>query len=124
MSLLIKGMEMPHSCLDCKFHSCGSINEWEVVCDITGYRVGFWNDKKWDNGWRSSRCPLVEVPTPHGRLIDADNLVSVIDDEFTEQTRTLSNPIKVLNKALLCGFAKDVITTAPTIIEAEEGAGR
>ena len=64
MSVLIKGMEMPKHCRSCKFSyfthdfsmKCLFISE---KCKIKG---------------RLSDCPLVEVPTPHGRLIDADNL--------------------------------------------------
>lgn len=108
MSILIKGMNMPAK------------GEYELLLfcfsDDTASVTGATTFIK------GEPFEVIEVPTPHGILVDADNLVSVIDDEFTEQTRTLSNPIKVLNKAVLCGFAKDVITAAPTIIEAEEGA--
>ena len=53
MSVLIKGMEMPENCKDCRFHGRG-------FCFLADLK---------DNG----NCPLVEVP-PHGRLIDADKL--------------------------------------------------
>lgn len=115
MSVLIKGIKMPKCCADCPcfydFISCQVLFEGTDDFSMSGF-------DEWK--MRLPNCPLVEIP-PHGRLIDADNLVSVIDDEFTEQTRTLSNPIEVLKKAVLCGFAKDVITAAPTIIEVEEG---
>lgn len=97
---MIKGMEMPRNGL----------------YQIQDGRIHAYRGK----GGKTEGYDLIEVPAPHGRLIDADNLVSVIDDEFIDQTRTLSNPIEVLKKAVLCGFAKDVITAAPTIIEAEE----
>ena len=62
MSVIIKGMEMPKHCRNCKFSyfthgismKCLFISE---ACKIKG---------------RLSNCPLVAVPTPHGRLIDAD----------------------------------------------------
>lgn len=53
MSVLIKGAKMPPTCRDCF-----------VMCD--NY------DKK---TWRYERhkdCPLVSVPTLHGRLVDID----------------------------------------------------
>ena len=53
MSVLIKGMEMPTNCHECPLLFVTSI------CD------------------GSKDCPLVHVP-PHGRLIDADALISVL----------------------------------------------
>ena len=74
MSVLIKGMEMAHSCVGCRFCEHGSINEWDLYCGINNKHIGNWDDKHINNGWRHPDCPLVEVPTPHGRLIDADEL--------------------------------------------------
>ena len=45
-------------------------------------------------------CPLIEVPTPHGRLIDADAIQDYNVETFGQR--------------LL------IIDTAPTVIEAEE----
>ena len=56
MSVLIKDMEMPSNCNDCDIDFC--IFKYEARDDISETR--------------SDHCPLVEVPTPHGRLIDAD----------------------------------------------------
>ena len=62
MGVYVKGMEMPESCRECPF------TYWDGV---TGER---WCDRiiapcnKVD-------CPLVEVPTPHGHLIDGAELV-------------------------------------------------
>jgi len=58
MSVLIKDMEMPSNCNDCDIDFC--IFKYEARDDISETR--------------SDHCPLVEVPTPHGRLIDADVL--------------------------------------------------
>ena len=77
MSVLIKGMKMPKNCEDCRFEDFGGCM----------FRV------------KRSDCPLVEVPTPHGRLIDADELL----------LRSVS------------GTEIYHISAAPTIIEAEEG---
>ena len=94
MSVLIKGLDMPKSCNDCLFTQ-------NSICQLVGRS---WN---WGMMERRSDCPLVEVPTPHGRLIDEDcfnlNKIYCIGDEeeaFTD-----------LQKA---------ITDAPTVIEAEE----
>jgi len=58
MSVLVKGMEMPIACSQCglTYSACQMGMEVESVFD------------------KHPNCPLVEVPTPHGRLIDADKL--------------------------------------------------
>lgn len=69
MSVLIKGMKMPESCLACPMREQGTIHEWELYCGLTGDYIGHWDDKSLNNGHRPDVCPLVEVPFPHGRLI-------------------------------------------------------
>ena len=54
MGVYIKGMEMPKCCNNCDFN---------VICN---YANG--------GAHRPKGCPLVEVKTPHGRLVDADAL--------------------------------------------------
>ena len=82
MSILIKGMNMPKNCDECRFDAGGyclakSLNflDW---CEV--------NDRP-----RPSWCPLVEIP-PHGRLIDADALNALIDSgddiDFSEVPET------------------------------------
>lgn len=51
MSVLIKGMKKPKSCDECP------LADSYMACDA-----------------QSINCPIIEVPTPHGRLIDADAL--------------------------------------------------
>lgn len=68
MSVLIKGMEMPKSCFNCKMMVAKAVNEIEIMkycCFLRKTALGV-NRRK--------DCPLIEVPTPHGRLIDADAL--------------------------------------------------
>ena len=75
MSLIIKGMSLPkhadvsgekdtaYKCLILA-HSDNSV---ELVID-TAFASPY------DNGHNIQRYPLTEIPTPHGRLIDADEL--------------------------------------------------
>ena len=56
MGVYIKGMEMPKDCVSCRWHA-----RWG--CEITGIVTN-----------TAQGCPLIEVPTPHGPLIDADVL--------------------------------------------------
>lgn len=57
MSVLIKGMEMPKSCVSCRWYKrLGCELEDLVTNTVQG-------------------CPLTEVPTPHGDLIDKTELL-------------------------------------------------
>ena len=60
-------MEMPRTCYDCKLRRRNGL---ELICPVLGrsYKIAdtqvlFVREKD---------CPLIEVPEPHGRLIDAD----------------------------------------------------
>ena len=55
MSVIVKGMEMPERCGQCFL------------------RVGNCKQRIYMEQ-RPKGCPLVEIPTPHGRQIDADEL--------------------------------------------------
>ena len=72
MSVLIKGMEMPKSCEECKFHCYHSNGEYVCVATPLLYPFNLANSK----GIRKNWCPLVEVP-PHGDLIDIDSKITI-----------------------------------------------
>ena len=67
MSVLIKGMEMPEFC-----EVCPCYNWVEDICRITDSPNDFTDT-------RVSDCPLVEVPTPHGDLIDSADIIDEIN---------------------------------------------
>lgn len=89
MSILIRGMEMPQNCTEC-----------HAMCRH------HLNGRK----FRHPNCPLIEVPTPHGRLIDADKLLEKAYWDYNEATHDYNN-IKVVSEYN--------IADAPTVIEAE-----
>ena len=95
MSILIKGMEMPENCNKCRFQSA-----LRLYCDAMPYNFcGNTDDIE-----RPDFCPLIEIPTPHGRLIDADKLAN---ETFYGAT---SAPYITYRK----------FVNAPTVIEAED----
>ena len=111
MSLIIKGMRLPkhadvngekdtaYKCLILA-HSDNSV---ELVID-TAFASPY------DNGHNIQRYPLSEIPTPHGRLIDADKL-----------TKNMRNYYPSIDH-LCCSqhvVTKRDIDNAPTVIEAE-----
>ena len=89
MSILIKGMEMPKNCTEC-----------HARCRL------YLNGRK----FRHPNCPLIEVPIPHGLLIDADKLLEKAYWDYNEATHDYNN-IKVVSEY--------GIADAPTVIEAE-----
>lgn len=76
MGVYVKGLEMPKVCAECPFRevrydpgyynyehcrALGKIfNEHSLEIDVF--------EEKFND------CPLIEIPTPHGRMIDADAL--------------------------------------------------
>ena len=70
MSVLIKGMEMPKNCdsCPCYYETEGA---WRDECQVLRKECAISEE-------RPSWCPLVEIP-PHGRLIDADAPIPLVD---------------------------------------------
>lgn len=95
MGIYIRGLEMPKSCAGCCFTNC--------IIKIKQYNWSF---------DRPNNCPLVEVPTPHGRLGDLDALLENmkrVHDKWKMEghyTPTTDDEIMTMNM--------------PIIIEAEE----
>lgn len=91
MSVLIKGMEMPKDCVACRWHT-----RWG--CEIAGIVTN-----------TAQGCPLVEVPTPHGRLVDIDEVYRVLSKQYHHTT-------DLQHTALREALAKGL-----TVLEAEGG---
>ena len=68
MSVLIKGMEMPTTCCNCKFREPFMVFAY---CHLAEMDMEY---EESDN-CRHPKCPLIEIPTPHGRLVDLDKMV-------------------------------------------------
>jgi hypothetical protein len=78
MSILIKGIEMPKSCIDCP---C-SLNPFFCKARECRPITGGNGIEPTDDAIQVSRpdwCPLVEVPGKHGRTIDADELERLLE---------------------------------------------
>lgn len=93
MSVIIRGMEMPQSCRCCPM--C-SVAEW--WCDATNKNLVHAISEETS---KAEWCPLVEVPTPHGKLADIDRLQTVF-----ERNTGYDYP--------------DIFDNAPIVIEAED----
>ena len=117
MSVLIKGMEMPKDCRDCPmemFYSCG-----DTRCRVTNKLLA-WDYEAIPFIGRPDWCPIVEVPAPHGRLIDADALKNYIENDGHTEAFAMAH-IGREGKFFLMGNIIADIDGQPTVIEAEEG---
>ncbi len=92
MSILIQGMDMPKNCKECQLLAWGG----GYVCMASRTSMEALMIKA-----RRKDCPLIEIPTPHGRLIDADELV------------------RIWTGAKFYGSIKPIVDARPTVIEAE-----
>lgn len=75
MSVLVRGLQIPEDCFLCP---CIEYYHPGYVCWITGYQA--------HHNERPIGCPLVEVPTPHGRLLDADDVFHVLTSYYHHST--------------------------------------
>lgn len=99
MSIIIKGMDMPIECGNCDFFR----EDYGVpYCFITEKHIYF-------IGEIADFCPLIEIPTPHGRLIDEDSVLDQVENAYQ---------IYKFNSAYYHQI-KDYLVNAPTILEAE-----
>ena len=131
MSVLIKGMEMPQACF------WRDKNDSLIICplyDADGYCGADGKQRCLvpENEMQND-CPLIELP-PHGRLIDADEMVASVKRQ-TEIMREIAKEVdklkpiansKELDDVDIVAIAETVekgvlqeIANAPTILEAE-----
>ena len=71
MSVLIKGMEMPKSCLYCPM-----LNGSDECCLLSDEQNYAYDDI---DSVKDKYCPLVEIAKKHGRLIAAERLKENIE---------------------------------------------
>ena len=107
MSVLIRGMKMPKNRYDCPFIRASYAGDY--YCAMGNSTE---DDLKKICGQKMADCPLVEIPTPHGRLIDADAVNKAMD----ERIEKLKDD-KSIYEASCVSTALDMF--APTVIEAE-----
>ena len=86
MSVLVKGIKKPKDCDSCGFDDVVNCHLWKIM----------------DSGEIHPECPIVEVKTPHGDLIDKDNICFSMTNG-TDQD-----------------IAEEALKEVPTVIEAED----
>ncbi len=110
MSVLVKDMRFPNYCSDCEFSKPWGNSG--TYCSRYPWKddVKYWKSKP---DW----CPLVEIPTPNGRLIDEEAVV----DHFVNLSNNEWNQNVCTSWANAFAEAASDICDIPTIIQAEEG---
>ena len=122
MSVLIKDMEMPKGCYDCMLCRLHPIQrELRFCCEVINRAFEASEESEMEKK-RLFDCPLVEVPAPHGRLIDEDNVIDAIHERL-QTLRTHKEFIKKHGDIDLLGVMP-YIAKIPTVIEAEEGENK
>lgn len=111
MSFIVQGMKMPqhnamHGEKDTIYRAAVRVRADGTADLIVNYQGGF----TFEEG-DLQRAPIVEIPTPHGRLVDADSLIRIYEPltAFPEEERILS----------VDSVIRD-LKTAPAVIKPEE----
>ena len=112
MGVYIEGMEMPKSCHKCfiKQGSCPAIRKRIQALPKNNHIYAPYN-------YRHDDCPLRNVPTPNGRLIDADLLGKILKERAEDEWNKDAAPFS-WSYAYEC--LMDTLDSMPTIIEREE----
>lgn len=108
MSILINGIEMPKNCYSCNF--CQYYAEPNQGC----YCVALFADLHRTNfvKERLANCPLIPIPTPHGKLIDIEPFMRGLYEEIQMGQITYTSQE-------LYDMIDEEIKSMPTIIESE-----
>ena len=116
MSVVILGMEMPTTCVDCELYHNGG--EYGGYGSCEAHWVIFGKEDDWVYETRPNWCPLRPLPEKHRRLIDADAVVDKMwrlqaTYQMMDDTQTAD---KIIHGIYL---ARQTINECPTIVEAE-----
>lgn len=103
--VLIKNMKMPNNCMACPMVTGYELSNGEKIINSSVFCKLKKEFRPIGEKYLPD-CPLIPVP-PHGRLIDADAFLDLVNDSMI----LTDGFINTVN-ALICG--------EPTVIEAEE----
>lgn len=110
MSILIKGMEMPKNCNECKFGTWSNLHQ-TAACKRHDFEPCFKDHSREYMEKRADFCPLVEVLTPHGRLIEVTAELLTSLSNFVAETG--------IDEAPYINASDWIEMNVPTVIEAE-----
>ena len=99
MSVLLN-MKKPKNCDECRFNVDGWCYVLRPESEEERRRIA------------TNYCPLTEVPTQHGRLIDADALLDLLNNCVFPSDMVTTTAVRM---------AMNWIKDSPTVIEEEDG---
>lgn len=113
MSVMIKGMKkMPKDCPYCKMAYYNASDEFTGCSVIPNKRYAMHNDAVYAKSTkRPDWCPLVEIPAPHGRLIEVTDELLIALSNFIAETG--------IDEAPYMSASDWIEMNAPTVIEGE-----
>ena len=113
--VLIRGMEMPQRCLNCPFKQFLLLGNRNICLANGGKLI-----KDTDFSERDKNCPLVPLPEKHGRLIDADDIQSIIN---TMKAEAVMDGLRGVHPDIThYMLMQEMLEDSETIIEAEGGS--
>ena len=124
--IYIPGIEMPKRCNECRFLEgdnmdglCHAADRWMDDEDYWAWYVYEEDDIDTD---KPANCPLIAIPD-HGRLIDADALHKLFEDQwhYLQVLDWNENPTAEATQSGINWCINTMHDDAPTIIPAEEG---
>lgn len=119
MSVLIKNMKMPSRCFDCTFSKWSNLHQTKACnCGSYYFKPCFEDNSEEFYEKRADFCPLVEVPVPHGKLLDENDVIDTIHDRLHE-LQTHKEFQKKHGDIDLLGVMPYIVKIQP-VIEAEE----
>ena len=110
-------MEIPKSCGDCPFCANGFTEDapvYECAVDSDEMSSVLVDEHGHPFDFRPDWCPLVEIPTPHGRLVDATFEENHYGSMLLDPTPDVTKEDKRNARVII-----DALRMAKTVIEAE-----
>lgn len=98
--------DTPKTCSGCTFSRLSQIYEGKYWCVLNESDEAIYVELH----QKSFNCPLVEIPTPHGRLIDGDAYIKMMEEKCDHESSLDEWVLKV---------CRGGVSIMPTVIEAE-----
>lgn len=118
MRVIVIGMEMPGTCIDCDLY-----DEHYRHGMCKGHGVLFGPEDDWKYETRPNWCPLRPLPEKHGRLIDVDAFKTMCQEAVRDIRDEVFLPQDIEKVRVLSEVTENLcldLDEAPTIIEAED----
>lgn len=97
--------KMPLRCFECAYIFSSTMDGYS--CKVSHKSLA---SEHGINTGKPNWCPLIEIPTPHGRLIDGDAYIKMMEEKCDHESSLDEWVLKV---------CRGGVSIMPTVIEAE-----